>query len=133
MSYFWGLKLVALWSPHQKPVVIECVDQTGQDKAKILIGQAEILSKPLSSSSFNSESNFFILLCFYFLWFQMVSISCLSSCLLLKNLKHLSLPIMNKQVEGHYACVSVCASVCVSLSMQYVFSWCSNYLINIQV
>lgn len=44
---------------------------------------------------------------------------CLSSCLLLNNLKHLSLPITNKQVKGCYVCmqvyVRVRACVCVYL------------------
>lgn len=113
MSYFcvWNS---SHFGHHFRNQWTECMDQTGQDKAEILIGQEEILSKPFSSSLFNSESHFFILLCFYFLWFQMVSISCLSSCLLLKNLKHLSLPIMNrlKDIMCMWVTVCVCLYLC---------------------
>lgn len=47
-----------------------------------------------------------------FYGFKWSIFSCPSSCLLLKHLKHLGLPIMNKNLfKGQY--------VCVCLSMQY--------------
>lgn len=48
---------------------------------------------------------------------------CLSSCLLLNNLKHLSLPIMNKQVLGCHMCECVCGCVCLCICVYLCSIW----------